>query len=104
VNATQAGLLAPSSFSVGGQQYVVALFSDGATYVLPPGAIAGVPSRRARAGDAITLYGIGFGPVTPNIPAGQVVQQSSALTLPFNLSIRQKNLWVSSGSGSLPSE
>ena len=94
VNATQAGLLAPSSFSVGGQQYVVALFSDGATYVLPPGAIAGVPSRRARAGDTITLYGIGFGPVTPNIPAGQVVQRSNGLSLPFNLSFGQTQALV----------
>lgn len=85
VNAAQPGLLAPSSFSVGGQQYVVALFSDGVTFVLPPGAIAGVPSRRAKAGDAITLYGIGFGPVTPNIPAGQVVQQSNSLSSPFHV-------------------
>jgi len=94
VNAAQPGLLAPSSFSVGGQQYVVALFSDGATFVLPPGAIPGVPSRRARAGDAITLYGIGFGPVVPNIPAGQVVQRSNALTLPFNVSFGQRQASV----------
>jgi uncharacterized protein (TIGR03437 family) len=53
VNATQPGLLAPSSFIVGGTQYAAALFSDGATYVLPPGAIAGVPSRRAQPGDTI---------------------------------------------------
>ena len=86
VNAAQPGLLAPSSFSVGSQQYVVALFSDGATFVLPPGAIAGVPSRRAKAGDAITLYGVGFGPVAPSIRAGQIVQRSNALALPFNIS------------------
>ena len=73
-------MLAPSSFIVGGKQYVAALFSDGATFVLPPGAIAGVPSRRAQPGDNITLYGVGFGPVTPNMPAGQIVQQTNTLT------------------------
>jgi uncharacterized protein (TIGR03437 family) len=80
VNQQQPGLLAPSSFLVGGKQYVVAMFGDGVTYVLPPGAIAGVPSRRAQPGDNITLYGVGFGPVTPNTPAGQVVQQTNTLT------------------------
>ncbi|HMD71655.1 MAG TPA: hypothetical protein VKF41_09955 [Bryobacteraceae bacterium] len=79
------GLLAPASFIVGGKQYVVALFSDGATYVLPPGAIAGVPSRRAQPGDIVTLYGIGFGPVTPNTPAGQIVQQTNTLTSSFHI-------------------
>jgi uncharacterized protein (TIGR03437 family) len=58
---------------------------DNATYVLPAGAIAGVASRPAKAGDTITLYGVGFGAVTPNIPAGQIVQASNALTQPFVL-------------------
>jgi uncharacterized protein (TIGR03437 family) len=79
VNATEPGLLAPASFNIGGQQYAAALYSDGATFVLPPGSIAGVTSRRAQPGDTITLYGIGFGPVVPGIPAGQVVQQSNTL-------------------------
>jgi uncharacterized protein (TIGR03437 family) len=61
MNSTAPGLLAPPSFNVGGTQYVTALFADGMTYVLPPGAIAGVPSRRAQPGDTITLYGTGFG-------------------------------------------
>ena len=85
VNSQQPGLLAPSSFIVGGKQYVVALFSDGATFVLPPGAIAGVPSRRAKPGDAITLYGVGFGAVTPNIPAGQIVQQTNSLAAQLHI-------------------
>jgi len=86
VNSAQAGLLAPSSFTVGGTQYVVALFPDGATYVLPPGAIPGVTSQRANPGDTITLYGVGFGPVTPNISAGQIVQQSNTLVNSFEIS------------------
>lgn len=79
VNATEAGLLAPSSFTVGGTSYVVALLPDAATYVLPTGAIPGVTSRPAHPGETITLYGIGFGPVTPNVTAGQIVRQANNL-------------------------
>jgi uncharacterized protein (TIGR03437 family) len=83
VNPSEPGLLAPPSFEIGSTPYVVALFPDGATLVLPSGAIAGVPSRPATAGDNITMYGVGFGSVAPNIPAGQIVQGSNALALPF---------------------
>jgi uncharacterized protein (TIGR03437 family) len=79
IAAEQPGLLAPSAFNIAGKQYVAALFADGTTYVLPPGTIAGLTSRRAQPGDTITLYGVGFGPVTPDIPAGQVVQQTNHL-------------------------
>jgi uncharacterized protein (TIGR03437 family) len=87
VNLVEPGLLAPSSFIIGGQQQVAALFADGATYVLPTGAIAGVPSRPAKPGDSITLYGIGFGQVTPTIPAGQVVGQANSLALPLQITM-----------------
>jgi uncharacterized protein (TIGR03437 family) len=86
VNATEPGLLAPPSFSIGGVQYAVAIFTDGA-YALPTGAIAGVTSRPARPGDVITLYGVGFGPVTPDIPAGQLAQQLNTLASNLQLSI-----------------
>ena len=79
VNAVQPGMLAPSVFQVNGQQYIVALFPDGVTYVLPPGITTAVPTRRAKPGDTILLYGIGFGNVTPNIPAGQIAEQNTAL-------------------------
>ncbi len=51
VNAVEPGLLAPSSFLIGGNQYVVALLPDGATYILPNGAIPAVPSRPAKPND-----------------------------------------------------
>jgi uncharacterized protein (TIGR03437 family) len=86
VNPVQPGLDAPPSFNIGGTQYAVALFADG-SYVLPVGAIAGLTSRPAQPGDEIVLYGIGFGPVTPNIPAGQLVQQANTLTSSFEMSI-----------------
>ena len=90
VNAAQPGLLAPPSFKIGGVQYAVAILSDGA-YALPAGAIAGVNSRPAKPGDVLVLYGVGFGPVTPNIPAGQVVQQSNSLPPSFQMSLGGTN-------------
>ena len=80
VNSTEPGMLAPPSFDIGGTQYLVAQFTDN-TYVLPPGAIAGVASRRAKAGDIITIYGVGFGAVNPNIPAGQIVTATNSLVV-----------------------
>jgi len=84
VNPLQPGLLAPSAFQIGGKQYVVALLPDG-TYVLPTGAIPGVASRQAHPGETIVMYGIGFGSVSPNFPAGQIVTASNQLTQSFQL-------------------
>ena len=78
VNATQPGLLAPAVFRIGGAQHVVALLSNTLTYILPVN-VSGIATTRARPGDSITLYGIGFGPVTPFIPAGQIVGQTNSL-------------------------
>jgi uncharacterized protein (TIGR03437 family) len=86
VNATEPGLLAPPNFNIGGVQYAVAIFTDG-TFALPMGALPGITSRPAKPGDILTLYGVGFGPVTPTMPAGQLVQQLNTLSLPFQLSI-----------------
>jgi len=85
VNATQPGLLAPSAFNIANQQYAVALFSNG-FYDLPPGT-AGVAAKRAVPGDTILLYGIGFGAVTPDTPAGAIVQGTTALNASLNFSI-----------------
>lgn len=88
VNTLQPGLLAPSSFLVGGKQYVVAQFADG-TYVLPPNTIAGISSRQAKPGETIIIYGIGFGPVldsgNQNIPAGTIVTASNKLSNSFEM-------------------
>jgi uncharacterized protein (TIGR03437 family) len=86
VNSVEPGLLAPSNFNIGGNQYAVALFADG-SYVLPTGAIAGLNSRPAKPGDIIVLYGIGLGPVTPNIPAGQLVGEINTLADSFTISV-----------------
>lgn len=85
VNALEPGLLAPASFNLSGIQYAVATFADG-SYVLPAGAISGVSSSPAKPGDTVTFYGVGFGPVMPNIPAGQIVEQINTLTNSIGIS------------------
>jgi uncharacterized protein (TIGR03437 family) len=74
-------ILAPPSFAVAGKQYAVATFagSSTVTYVGAAGSIAGVTLRPARAGDVITLYGIGFGPVTPASTIGTIASGTSAV-------------------------
>jgi uncharacterized protein (TIGR03437 family) len=80
VETVQPGLLAPPSFRVGGKQYTAALATDFRTFMLPVGAIPGVPSRPAKPGQTIILYGIGFGSVTPNLNAGTLVSQANSLS------------------------
>ncbi|MCU1259836.1 MAG: repeat containing protein [Bryobacterales bacterium] len=90
VNPTAPGLDAPAAFNIGGTQYMAALFTDGKTYVLPPGTISGIISRQAKPGETIVIYGVGFGDVTPGIPAGQLVQQMSTLAAEFQLTFGQQ--------------
>jgi uncharacterized protein (TIGR03437 family) len=96
VNAAQPGMLAPSSFVIGGKQYVAALHADGA-FVLPVGAIAGVVSRPAQPGETILLYGIGFGSVTPTINAGQIAGVANQLALPLTISFAGAGASISYG-------
>jgi trimeric autotransporter adhesin len=77
-------LLAPSSFTGSGHQYVAALFPDGA-FVGPEGLIAGAAFRPAAAGDRVVLYGVGFGATNPATPAGQIAGQAATLA---NLEIK----------------
>jgi uncharacterized protein (TIGR03437 family) len=81
-------ILAPSSFTVGGKQYVVATLptADGSVvYAGPAGAVAGANMRPAKPGEVITLYGIGFGPVSPATTPGTIAQQLSSLTNPVTV-------------------
>jgi len=81
VNATEAGLFAPSAFLLSGKQYVGAQLSDGSWAL--PSPVPGYTTRLANVGESMTLYGVGFGPVTPSIPAGQIVQAQNALVNPL---------------------
>lgn len=82
------GLLAPSNYSSGGSQYLVATFVSDGAYVLNTGLGAhfGLNSRPARPGDQIIAYGIGFGDVTPSILPGVVVGQNNTLVNPVTFS------------------
>jgi uncharacterized protein (TIGR03437 family) len=84
VNPTEPGLLAPASFLIGKNQYVVAQHSDG-TYVLPVGAISGVASSPAKPGEIVVIYGVGFGSVVPNIPAGEIATETNQLSASFEV-------------------
>jgi uncharacterized protein (TIGR03437 family) len=87
VRETQPLLLAPARFQIGGRQHAVALHADGGTYVAPAGLIEGAAARPAKPGDTITLFGIGFGAVSPAIAAGQLVQQTNHLVSAVEFSI-----------------
>jgi uncharacterized protein (TIGR03437 family) len=104
VNALEPGLVAPPSFQVNGKQYVLATFTDGVTYVAPPNSVSGVTSRLAKPGDIIVLYGVGFGPVTPSVPAGQIVQQSNSLVTPVTFSFGGTPAATPSYAGLAPGE
>ena len=79
VNALEPGLLMFPPTTSATDLYVVAIFPDYTTYALPPGTGLPVPSRRAKAGDTVTLYGIGFGPVIPDVSAGNIATQANSL-------------------------
>lgn len=84
VEPLQPGLYAPASNVIGGLQYVWAQLSDG-SIVLPAGASSSVKSRPANPGETMVLYGTGFGPVSPAIPAGQIVQESNEVGEKFEV-------------------
>jgi uncharacterized protein (TIGR03437 family) len=65
--------------ALSGIQYAMAVHEDGKTFVLPESAVEGVETRPARAGEVLTLYGIGFGPVSPDIVTGQMVTVENSL-------------------------
>ncbi|HLJ50117.1 MAG TPA: choice-of-anchor V domain-containing protein [Bryobacteraceae bacterium] len=73
-------LLALPQWDVNSKQYVVAQFpQDGNKYVGPTNLINGLTFRPAKPGEVITIYGIGFGPVTPANPSGTVTTQGNTV-------------------------
>jgi uncharacterized protein (TIGR03437 family) len=60
--------------------YIAAVFPDFLTYALPPDlGYPNVATRRAKAGDTVVLFGMGFGAVTPNVPDGQIAGGANSL-------------------------
>ncbi len=69
----------PGFFALQGK-YAAAVHSDG-VYVAPTGYFGNtVASRPAAPGEVILLFGTGFGPTTPAVPAGQIVNGAAPLT------------------------
>jgi uncharacterized protein (TIGR03437 family) len=86
VKPTVPGLLAPASFKIGASQYVVAQHLDG-SFVLPVGALPGVTTSPAKPEETIIIYGVGFGSVTPSIPAGEIVTEDNKLSAPITMEL-----------------
>ena len=73
------GLLAPATFKVGDKQFVVGVRANGT--------LVG-PDSKAVPGEALTFYGVGFGPVTGSVPiAGRVVDGQAPLLNPVRFRI-----------------
>lgn len=70
---TQPGMFAPSSLMTNGKQYVGVVMSDGslATSLTP--------------GQTVTLYGVGFGAVTPTSSEGEIVRSANTVSLPLQV-------------------
>jgi uncharacterized protein (TIGR03437 family) len=78
---------APGFFTFQGK-YVAAVHADGA-YVAPAGYLGNsIASRPAKPGEVLMLFGTGFGPTTPSVPAGQVFFGAAPLADATRLHIR----------------
>jgi uncharacterized protein (TIGR03437 family) len=57
---------------------------DGGAYDVlgPTGNSLGYPTVAAKAGDSVVVFGIGFGPTSPAVPAGQAFSGAAATTNP----------------------
>jgi uncharacterized protein (TIGR03437 family) len=86
VNIVEPGVLAPTAFFINGNQNVVALLSNTLTYILPV-SVAGAATTRAKPGQTLNMYGIGFGTVTPSLSAGQITPQSPLSALSTGLQV-----------------
>jgi len=72
----------------GSPVFAAAVHLDG-TLVVPVGFYAGLTTRPATPGETLEIYGTGFGPTNPAVPAGQLVLPPySPLTDPTQLQIR----------------
>jgi uncharacterized protein (TIGR03437 family) len=59
---------------------------NGYDIIGPPGAFS-FPTRPAVAGETVVLYGVGFGPTSPAVPAGKAYSGASYLVSVPNISI-----------------
>jgi uncharacterized protein (TIGR03437 family) len=66
----------------------------GGTYDIigPTGSSLGYPTVAAKAGDTVELFGVGFGPTNPNVPAGATYVGAAPTTNPVTLIIGNKSV------------
>lgn len=77
----------PGFFAFSGK-YVAAVHADG-VYVAPAGFFgAALVSRPAQPGEIVQIYATGFGPTTPDVPAGVIVNTPAPLADPAMLQVR----------------
>ena len=97
--ASTSAMLAPfaPSFSLLDGKHVagIILRSDGSgaygggSYDIlgPTGSSIGYPTVAAKAGDSVVLFGVGFGPTNPPVPAGRAYSGAAPVTMPVGLTI-----------------
>jgi uncharacterized protein (TIGR03437 family) len=66
--------------------YPAAVHSDG-TYLGPPNLIPGVTTVPAKPNETILLFGTGFGPTNPVVPAGDLTPNTAPLQLPVTATV-----------------
>jgi uncharacterized protein (TIGR03437 family) len=66
----------------------------GGTYDIigPTGTSLGYSTVAAKAGDSVVLFGVGFGPTSPAVPAGQIFLGSAPTPNPVKLLINNANV------------
>jgi uncharacterized protein (TIGR03437 family) len=85
------GQFGPSFCLIGASRYVagIVIRNDGSgqmgggTYDIigPAGTSLGFPTAPVTSGDVVELYGVGFGPTNPPVPAGMIVQPTQIGTV-----------------------
>jgi len=73
-------------FSPDNYRYVAAVHTDG-VYVGPSGLFQGAVTRPAQPGETILIFGNGFGPTSPPVPADQLLAAPAPLADPSLLTI-----------------
>lgn len=85
---------APSFFLLDSKHVAgIILRANGAYDIIgPTGTSLGYPTVAAKAGDSVALFGTGFGPTNPAVPAGQAFSGAAATTNPVTVRINNTSV------------
>jgi uncharacterized protein (TIGR03437 family) len=86
------GSVGPAFSLIDGKHVTGIILRSGGTYdtLGPTGASLGYNTVAAKAGDSVVLFGIGFGPTKPAVPAGTAFSGAAPITSPLQLLINSK--------------